>query len=67
MTDTLLPCPFCGSKPKIVKGSNYTGDIKKPIFTVVCKNPNCQIYDGYCRFQFNEGEAIRNWNKRLII
>lgn len=58
MTNKLLPCPFCSSKPEIVK--RYISD-KTYWYWVQCQNQKCkaETTDAY-----NINDAIMAWNKR---
>ena len=48
MTDTQLPCPFCGGMPEILRGS--------PNGAVVCRTFNCVMWDN--------PQPPRAWNTR---
>jgi len=60
----LLPCPFCGSKPRIEK----IGNDKTRSISIVIKCPQCRIQrkDSALRFNWSwlEKTAIDNWNRR---
>lgn len=65
MSNTLLPCPFCGGEAEIVGGpENWTPTFYDPDgggdpIAVVCKTCACGLhfFDGYA-------EAIAAWNRR---
>ena len=58
-------CPFCGWEAKIIKGTDYSGEVEKPIWWMaVCTNPNCIIYDGYGRYANSKEKAKEMWNIR---
>jgi hypothetical protein len=63
--DNLKLCPFCGSEPKIVAGTEYVGDIEKDTFNVVCTNPECIIFDGYGRSFYTLANTKDAWNDRI--
>lgn len=58
MTNKLQPCPFCLSKPEIVK--RYISD-KTYCYWVQCQNQKCkaETADAY-----NINDAVMAWNKR---
>jgi hypothetical protein len=65
MSNTLLPCPFCGGEAEIVGGpENWTPTFYDPDsggdpIAVVCKTCACGLhfFDGYA-------EAASAWNRR---
>ena len=60
----LLPCPFCGGKPrKILRGNNYT---KKRSITIKCQKCRIERTDAAIRFNHEWLDSIATgaWNKR---
>ena len=35
-------CPFCGWEAKLIKGTDYSGEVEKPIWMAVCTNSDCR-------------------------
>ena len=69
MSNTLLPCPFCGGKAAVVtrdvepQGDPWYG--KKLETFSMCKSCGCCLFDEYFHDGFdNEEEAIAAWNRR---
>lgn len=56
MTNKLLPCPFCSSKPEIVK--RYISD-KTYWYWVQYQKCKAETADAY-----NINDAVMAWNKR---
>ncbi len=57
----LLPCPFCGEKPKLeVHNRDYYG----MRFMIICKNVSCKmlVTTGWVA---NKELAIKLWNTRV--
>ncbi|MCF1468529.1 hypothetical protein FS764_16605 [Agrobacterium vitis] len=61
MTDTLLPCPFCGDKAHIEKWHGGQPDRHM----VSCWNTDCD-HDPRVIAE-TRAEAVQNWNRRGII
>jgi len=64
--DELLPCPFCGSDPKLTFiGNDYTKSRKVEI---KCKNINCRIKTTTAGIRADHEQvalwSIEIWNKR---
>lgn len=60
----LLDCPFCGSDPAVEYiGNDFT---KKRSIKIKCKKCRVQRTDAALKHDFNwlEGVAVENWNKR---
>lgn len=56
MTNTLKPCPFCGSEAHIYRHPT-TGN-----YAPVCNNDRCEVY--WQREYGTEEQAIEAWNTR---
>jgi hypothetical protein len=57
-TPKLLPCPWCGYEPEVLKTPNESSG---PPWIVVCPQVDCGI------IEFNgasKADAIRRWNTR---
>jgi hypothetical protein len=67
--ERLKPCPFCGSKPKIIKNTklitigNCNPKDKYITFSVACRVKKCFINPEPGYFDFKD-EAIMHWNNR---
>lgn len=61
----LLPCPFCGSKPKIftAKSLCYEKD-RRLIYWYVCTSKECGV--GTAIGQWTEEAAREKWNTRYV-
>ena len=57
MNKLLLPCPFCGAKPR----GEDTGDDISPEYSIFCTNEEC----GVSMSAFWKSEAELMWNKRV--
>jgi len=57
VSNTLKPCPFCGSKAKLFEQNLG--------FSIVCQDENllCNVRLCYCN---SEEEALQVWNRRVI-
>lgn len=65
MSNILIPCPFCGNKPSLLK--NEWG---RTIYAYVCSNPRCLAYHqkndysiGHL-YQWDLRSAADVWNRR---
>lgn len=68
MSNTLTPCPFCGSQAR-VKSATYndlgaygTSEWEKKWFAVYC--PSCKVSQ-LKRKYFDKEEAVLDWNRRV--
>ena len=64
--DALLPCPFCGATPRLVKvGNEHT---RKRAVHIQCSTVGCTISMNVaaitCSHEWCADEAIRKWNNR---
>lgn len=62
MTETILPCPFCGNKASIEEVVGACG----MRFSVGCDNTesaDCMGYQSFTTFD-TRGEAVKAWNRR---
>lgn len=64
------PCPFCGTALPLIKkttryprSGEHEGEAVQA-FTVVCRNPDCVIYEAGNDYSLSEEEAIARWNNR---
>jgi len=58
-TDSLLPCPFCGSNPQVYSEEKHDGC---KMFEVLCDNPDC-----YGSTAIGEKDnVVKSWNNRPI-
>lgn len=57
----LLPCPFCGSKAKILE-YEYGGLDHRIEYQPSCTNDNCGVDMNWLE---TEEEAVELWNKRI--
>lgn len=66
-TYKLLPCPFCGNKEPIMCEFNagHSMNTKAKVFSVGCKDEDCQGYMSYAQFD-RRSEAAAAWNKRHV-
>lgn len=55
--DELLPCPFCGKKPKFVNQPYKNG------VCISCKNPKCDVQSSAYHY-YNKGAVLFAWNTR---
>lgn len=67
--DSLLPCPFCGSKPELSFIGNDHTRVRK--ITVKCTSKDCRIertdaVQGYSHSWLLE-HSVDSWNKRDVI
>lgn len=63
--DKLLPCPFCGGKPKITfKGNDHT---KTRSITIKCSDCRVERTDSAIRYDHNwlKNMALGQWNTRV--
>lgn len=57
----LKPCPFCGKKPRVLKGGGRKPTEKA--FTVACETERCFMESGGNLYT-SEYSAIKVWNRR---
>lgn len=57
----LKPCPFCGGKPRVLKGIG--GKPIKKAYTVACETERCFL-EGGGNLYTSEFSAIMAWNRR---
>lgn len=58
--DELLPCPFCGKKPKFVNQPYKNG------VCISCKNPKCDVQSSAYHY-YNKGAVLFAWNTRTAL
>jgi len=73
----ILPCPFCGQKPKILAGGNeYDQEPDHKMgYWLECSGCCCEVgndsvglIDGYSRGVFDSvDEAVDAWNRRIVV
>jgi len=66
MSEKLKPCPFCGSKPIIIKvGNNFT---RKKSVRIKCQSCRIERTTGAIRYNIEWclEEAIKAWNTRAV-
>ena len=62
MSETLLPCPFCGGEAELCTWYGG-GEHCETVYTVMCDNDNCPM--DVKTFDFpTEAEAVAAWNTR---
>ena len=69
LSETLLPCPFCGGLPIIIYAPT-NDDAGIPCYGVACKKCNVMIgtnKDGVTDFFRTAVEAANTWNNRYIM
>lgn len=53
--NNLLPCPFCGAAPELIR-------ISKAPDRYYCECPHCGIQQGY---SYDYEDAVDKWNERI--
>jgi len=71
-TDELLPCPFCGSEPKMDEKKETIDGYDFSYFTIYCENGQCTATGDcqrcYCWIEeTSKKRAIKRWNTRLVL
>jgi hypothetical protein len=60
----IKPCPFCGSKAKLVQHEEEYCRHVELRYDVSCTNKNCYLYGGAEWYFYTPEEAINKWNER---
>ena len=65
-----LPCPFCGSKPELLRNLTSRDGSKKGVYTSVrCPNSGCAIWKrdlvDPSKLTPNDSDAILAWNQEV--
>jgi hypothetical protein len=67
MSEELKPCPFCGSKGRLLDEADYRYDkLPRKNYSVGCTNEKCLVFVTDMDLIGSKEECIKLWNSRCV-